>query len=271
MIGKKIKLPLIAAGIFAIVCLSACGSGSNSFNKLRTAAESKSGIVYRTTYFVRENENLKEEGFPYPVLKDGKYCYMAKDEDGKEVQLTSAVLDDARFSYDVAENIYMAPAESEGKWGYVLLDTTSPDPDNIVWEIDPVYDNAECFSEQFAAVSLEGKYGVINPNNEFIIEPAYDAIKYCSFGIMPAKTGDRWYYINASGENVFGPFEDAESFENGFAAVKKDGKWGYIDKNGIDVTAYVYDDAYSVEYDEENDAFTAWVLQDGKWQNVVIK
>ena len=38
-------------------------------------------------------------------------------------------------------------------------------------------------------------------------------------------------------------YEDAKWFENGFCPVKKNGKWGYIDETGNEVTDFLWDDA----------------------------
>ena len=43
-------------------------------------------------------------------------------------------------------------------------------------------------------------------------------------------------------------YEDAKWFEDGYAPVKKNGKWGYIDENGTEVTDFIFDDA-SVLFD----------------------
>lgn len=59
---------------------------------------------------------------------------------------------------------------------------------------------------------------------------------------MPARTEDRWCYVDANGrEMVAGPFEEASRFNNdGYAAVKMDGKYYTIlksgDKYGVDET-----------------------------------
>ncbi|MDJ0515966.1 MAG: WG repeat-containing protein [Trichodesmium sp. MO_231.B1] len=39
----------------------------------------------------------------------------------------------------------------------------------------------------------------------------------------------------------------SSSFSEGLAAVKKDGKWGYIDKTGKIVIPYQFDDAYGFQ------------------------
>ena len=40
-------------------------------------------------------------------------------------------------------------------------------------------------------------------------------------------------------------YEDADSFSQGLAAVKKDGKWGYIDMEGSTVIPFQFDYAFS--------------------------
>lgn len=50
----------------------------------------------------------------------------------------------------------------------------------------------------------------------------------------------------ASGSNIATQYQDAKYFENGYAPVKKDGKWGYIDQTGKEVTDFIFDDACTV-------------------------
>ncbi len=270
MIRRKIRIISAATAILVFLC--SCQSRTEKeFFENKARAESKSGIVYRTTYFAAHEEEDRQAGFPYAKAVDGKLCFVYLDSEGKEVQLTPATLTDARLSYEAAENIFLAPATLDGeKWGYVILDENAPDTENMNWNTDRSFDNAEAYNEGFAAASLNGKYGVIDLNGEFLIQPQYDAIKYCCFGVMPALENGEWYYINVSGEKVFGPFEDAESYAYGYAAVKKDGKWGFIDKNGYDATTFVYDEAYSVEDDEETGSLSAWVRTGDKWEQVEI-
>ena len=44
-------------------------------------------------------------------------------------------------------------------------------------------------------------------------------------------------------------YEDADSFSQGLAAVKKDGKWGYIDMEGNTVIPFQFDYAPSLVFD----------------------
>lgn len=263
MKGKKTRA---AAALFAALMLCSCGKNgmTDDFARMKEAAESKSGVIYRTTYFV---SNEGADGFPYPEKNgDGLSRFVYDDGDGNTVALTDYVFEDARDSYMVDEGKYFAPAETDGKWGYVLLDVENETDGGYTWEIEPQYENAEIFTEQIAAVKIDGKYGAINENGELVFPAVYDSMKYRSFGVLPACRDGEWYFLGPDGEPTVGPFEDAESYEFGFAAVKRGGKWGYIDKSGVDATAFVYDEAYSVEADG-----TAWVRSGKKWEHVQVR
>lgn len=52
-------------------------------------------------------------------------------------------------------------------------------------------------------------------------------------GLFPAKSGDKWGYIDTTGKFVINPqFDEARLFQEGLAAVEIGGKWGEIDKTG---------------------------------------
>lgn len=64
-----------------------------------------------------------------------------------------------------------------------------------------------------------------------------------------------------SGKVVIAPqFTEVRRISYGYAAVRKTGKWGYIDKQGKLIHDYQFDKAGSFSYDE-----TAIVKKDGKW------
>ncbi len=265
MIRKNIRSAAAAAAAALLLC--SCGNNgmTKKFAALYNAAESKSGIIYKTTFY---EETKNADCFPYPEKdsETGKYRFVYDNEGGKTVPLTGFFFDGARTSYSVAETYFFAPAETDGKWGYVLLNTAEPDLENVTWEIEAQYENAEAFSEQLAAVKKDGKYGMINENGELVIPFMYDSIKQSSYASIPVVADGECYFINSANERILGPFEDGESYFYGFAAVKKNGKWGFIDKNGFDATAFVYDEAYSVD-----DEGGAWVRAGKKWEYVKVR
>lgn len=65
------------------------------------------------------------------------------------------------------------------------------------------------------------------------------------------------YYVDTTGKAI-GEFEDGLGFTEGYAAVKKGDKWGYINKNGEVVVDYIFDQATPI-YEGK-----AWVKMDGR-------
>ncbi len=55
------------------------------------------------------------------------------------------------------------------------------------------------------------------------------------------------------------------SFTNGYIAFMRDGKYGYLDEYGEEMTGFIYDDAETAY-----DGF-AWVCENGKWQTVNLQ
>ena len=269
MIKKKMRIISAAA---ALLLLCSCQSKeAREFDKNRALAEGKSGVVYRTTFFITHADEDKAEGIPYTKEIDGKLCYAYQNEDGDEVQLTPATLTDARSCYEVQEGIFLAPGTLGEKWGYVIVDTNSPDTETMNWNTDRIFDNAEAYTEGWSAASIDGLYGIVDLNGDFVVQPEYDAVKYVSFGVAPATKDGECFFINMYGEKVFGPFDDGESYAYGYAAVRKDGKWGFIDKSGNDATTFIYDEAYSVESNEETGELSAGTRTGDKWEKVNIR
>ncbi len=65
-------------------------------------------------------------------------------------------------------------------------------------------------------------------------------------------------FVDRSGRIIASGFDDAYGFYEDYAAVKKNGKWGYIDKNGDLVVDFIFDKATAI-----SDG-SAWVIYKGK-------
>ena len=69
----------------------------------------------------------------------------------------------------------------------------------------------------------------------------------------------KWGYINTKGEQIVEcKFDEVRDFNEGFASVKKDGKWGYINTKGEQIIECKFDD-----FRDFNEGFAA-VKKDGK-------
>ncbi len=106
-------------------------------------------------------------------------------------------------------------------------------------------------------------YAIFSPDgtkvNDLSTEMKYRTGSYIN-GYYVISDGTYTTLIDAaSGGNVATQYQDAKYFEDGYAPVKKNGKWGYVDHTGKEVTDFIFDDACTV-YDGY-----AWVYYNGKY------
>ena len=123
----------------------------------------------------------------------------------------------------------------------------------------------------YAAAKTGGRWGVINLANNWLIPAEYDGIIQDELGRCYARDAvfakkDGKAYLFVGGRQVGEAFEDARPFsDEGYAAVKRDGKWGFIDIDGIVVIDFRFDDALSFGQ------HMAAVKQDGLWGYINMK
>lgn len=108
--------------------------------------------------------------------------------------------------------------------------------------IEPAFDFADKFDDGLAIVQIEidsstgdRLYGVIDTLGNEVIPIEYDYIRPMSEGLFPVHKGDKIGFFDRNGDPII-PFQNKifGSFHNGLAAVKIDGKYGYI-RNPLDV------------------------------------
>jgi hypothetical protein len=66
-------------------------------------------------------------------------------------------------------------------------------------DTDKGYQSAKDYSEGFAAVSSNGKWGFINQSGTYLVSPQFDEVRYFSLGMAAVRTGSRWGFINNRG------------------------------------------------------------------------
>lgn len=97
--------------------------------------------------------------------------------------------------------------------------------------------------------SYQGKFGIIDKNMVIKVPVALDDIdpeyKYSGQGMERVRYGDKYGYISPFTGDLLVPFEytDTRKPTNGLFWVKKNGKWGCIDKTGRQRIAHLYDEA----------------------------
>ena len=193
---------------------------------------------------IAQYDNKNE--FPHLWSSDPNYAFQYKQQIKYDVNsdgfLQSNSLD---FSDIFSDTEVLIPMEIKGKWGFVGFDGKI--------KIAPTYDNAMPFFEGLAAVCKNDKWGYINENNDIVIPYTYRGIS----PFIKANIGTEYYMvalvciapgqyilINEKGEKVTNQiFEDCQCFKSNEAAVKLNGKWGFIDIKGDWIIPPQYDDA----------------------------
>jgi len=121
---------------------------------------------------------------------------------------------------------------------------------SLVFRTKP-FDWIGMHSDSHAAVIHEGKWGVIDLEANLVIPAEYDGIimdelgRCYRQGAVFVRQGGAVHLL-ADGERVGDAYDDAKPFGvEGYAAVKKNGLWGFIDTSGEVVIPYQFEDAQS--------------------------
>lgn len=158
------------------------------------------------------------EGLAAVRAQDGKFGYINRSG----VQVIAPTYD---FALEFTEGL--APVLVGDKVGYI--DRTGK------IAVAPQFDAGDDFSEGLAVVAQAGKVGYIDPRGAFVVQPAYDQAGAFSGGLAPVKLNDAEFYVDITGRAVITQplMTDLRPFSEGLAAVRVDGKVGYIDHAGV--------------------------------------
>jgi len=114
-----------------------------------------------------------------------------------------------------------------------------------------MFEDIGMYSGGYAAAKTNGKWGVIDLSDKWLIPAEFDEIIVDELGRCYAqdavfvRRGNR-VFLFSNGTFTDNSYEDAHPFgEEGFAAVKLHNKWGYIDKNGNEIIPYIFETALS--------------------------
>lgn len=134
------------------------------------------------------------------------------------------------LGYMSGSNIF--PVSNGKKWSFYNLDSKK--------KVAGDYDEVSAMGNGVAAVKEKDKWKLINQDGKVITKDEYDSVVIDSKGIVCrndrifVRQSGSYTMINSEGKKVCNTeFEDAKLFnDEGYAAVKIDGKWGFIDENG---------------------------------------
>lgn len=134
--------------------------------------------------------------------------------------------------------------EKDNRWGYI-------DAKGNV-KIDFFYDGAGAFRGDVAVVNKNSRYFLIDKNGDRVLRDTYPYLE------MDYDTSLLWFITDEGKQGLmndkgkilaepiydltWGPFSTA-TFDEGFARLAKDGKFGFINPSGEEVVDFVYDGA----------------------------
>ncbi len=108
------------------------------------------------------------------------------------------------------------------------------------------WDSLSEFSEGRAVVEKGGLYGLIDSYGRVVIECEYDELSWDGSMYAYVDFMGEWGVFSRQGEPICKPqWEWIADFSHGFAVVRSQGKYGYINLNGDLAIEAIYDEANS--------------------------
>lgn len=217
--------------------------------------------------------------------------YVAKqDSDWQIINVEEETAKDINYDDVKSINNKHIIVKSSDKYGIITVDGET--------KIEPQYNNLAYIYQNYYIAQRDNTYGVINVENETKIDFTYNYLNYIksanmiegesdrietdlfdsSFnlklsGIVSEINTDKGYIkvrIDSEYKYYNFKFEEKKNTEiltnNTLFLSKKNGKYGYVDKNNVVVVNYIYDDAT-----EQNDSGYVAVKKDGKWGTINSK
>jgi hypothetical protein len=140
----------------------------------------------------------------------------------------------------------LSPVKEGEKWGFRDM------AGKVV--IAPQYEWISTFSEGLAAVKIDGRCTYIDKTGKYAIAERYNSTDQFSDGLGRVLLSDKptmqYAFIDKTGKQVFAvpEYDDVTAFSESLCRVKRNGKWGFIDKTGSLAIPLQYD--WSLDFRE---------------------
>ena len=189
------------------------------------------------------------------IVKKGDEIYSVNIDNNRVAMLKETAIDFGNYAND------RIPLLIDGEWkratGEFAIGTVP-------------FEKLGMYSGGYAPAKTGGKWGVVDLAQNWLIPPEYDEIIQDELGrcfaqgaIFARKNGT--VHLFAEGRQTEEEFDDARPFsDEGYAAVKRNGKWGFIDAAGTVAIGFRFDDALSFGQ------HLAAVEQDGLWGYIAL-
>jgi hypothetical protein len=219
-----------------------------------------------------------KEGELYIINRNGYRRALADD------YINTAIEDIQRFT----GRYFTAKLPGENDFGIFEWTNTFAKP--VITLINVKYEDHGLTEDGIMAIKNNGFWHIIDVSgrtekiagDRSFEDVALDEFGRCAAsgaGAIFAKTDGKYYMIGYDGKTIAGPFDDAKPFfeKGGWAAVKNNGKWGFIyasgnlvefkNASGNLLETYIFEDAGSSSSVKSSiaDEILAPVKQDGLW------
>ncbi len=165
---------------------------------------------------------FKDKMAVYGTLqKDGTMKYGIIDIKGNPV---------TQCTYDailpIGEKRIGAAEIKNGEKAYAILSLTGDEITGYEFE------ELRFYSGKVIAAKQKGKWGYLDTEGKWTIEPQFDSVHSFSEGVASVEKNGKWFFVDKKGNTISkNRFDEAGNLKGGVAKVKKDGKWGYVDVN----------------------------------------
>ena len=170
------------------------------------------------------------------IVRSGSSIY-AVDEDNNRIAVThDPVVDFGNFAEDRISILL------DGYWRRATGDFETG---------ESTFEDIGMYSGGYTSAKINGRWGVIDISNNWLIPAEFDDVirdepgRCYAQGAVFVRDGDI-VRLFANGDFTDFLFDDAHPFsDEGFAAVKRGDKWGFINTDGTEVIPFMFEDALS--------------------------
>jgi len=119
------------------------------------------------------------------------------------------------------------------------------------------------------AANFDYKEGVINLTGNWVIKPKYESVTKFSEGLLAVKKNDKWGYVDKQDKLIISfIFDEALEFRSGLAAARMGNKMGLINRDGQWVIAPKYESIFGFSdglYAAKNKGLSGYIDKQGQW------
>jgi len=169
------------------------------------------------------------------------------------------------YSYAGPFNCGVAPVKQGESWSIINTkgeNVSSSDIEDVKLDAKGVaYRNNRAF------VCVNGEYVMVDVScNKVGTQVFSDAQVFLSSEPAAVKIGSKWGFVDVDGNVVIeAKYDNAHSFQNGFAAVCKNERWGFINLSGDLCIDFAFDDVLDF-----NDTGMTFVRESDFWKSLTV-